>query len=97
MSIDTTITKQVESWTLDYIGTARKELGKIYEENRDYIDQRLLDGIDFIEDLLCDAAYGLLTEEITEDWKDYKSSGLEQRLTFEEFVWVRNTIAKSRV
>ena len=49
--------------------------------------------IDFMQDLIGDAV-GRIIEETTENWEAYRSSGLEQQLTFTEFASVRNEITE---
>ncbi len=97
MNVDAKILERVEGWALDYVDNARKRLGPVYEENRDYVDERLLDGLGFLQHLFWDCAPGMLSKKIAGQWEDYKSSGLEESLTLEEFASVKKTIAKNRV
>ncbi len=95
MNIEAEIIDYVREWTVDFVDGEREALGQIYEDNRDYVDRQLLEFVDFVRDILSDSAIWV-ADDLTEEWKGYKSSGLEQRLTFEEFVSVRKAIARNR-
>jgi hypothetical protein len=85
------VNKRIQEWVSEYYEGARKSLSKIYDSNEDYIDRQILDGTEFLGDMLV-LAEETVFETVTRDWDQYQSSGLAEKITLEEFARLRGVI-----